>query len=294
MSTRNEAYNPLLKNVTDSDKLNAVSEGAECLYFRLIAQSDDAGRYSADPAWVLARLFTIRMGHGLTAKSIADRLEELWKVDLIRFYHINDKRYLEMVNVFKTMRKDVKTKLVYPQPVTEPVTHPLRTRAEHVTLEPEPDLEPELTLDPEPEPGNPSASQPDLSKPPALDVAGGAHRVFEHYRARFPKRFPRVHSGLPEWKKIRDRFRDGFTVENLCDAIDGCLRSPFHQGENDKQKCYDSLELIVRDAKHVHDFMATPARAGPVVGAKTRMAKSAAQSLVDREFGASEVIDASG
>lgn len=135
----------------------------------------------------------------------------------------------------------------------------------------------------EPDRTQPPAA-PSPSKPPAIDRSEDVRRVFEHYRARFPKKFPKVHSGLPEWRKILDRFRDGYSVDDLCDAIDGCMRSPWHQGQNDRRKPFNHLELIVRDAKHVDDFRAIPARAGPVLNQKNFMTLTAIESAVAREF----------
>ena len=37
-------------------------------------------------------------------------------------------------------------------------------------------------------------------------------------------------------------------------AIDGCRRSPFHQGENDTGQRYVDLELILRSAAHIERF----------------------------------------
>jgi len=300
MSTRNESYNPLLKSYVDSEKVNAVSEGAENLYVRLIAQSDDEGRYSAEPKWVLAKLYTHRMLNGLEASEVERRIDELWAVDLIRLYEVEGKKFLQLVNVFRTHRSDVKRKLVYPKPLTEPVTHALRTRnghvtdplrtrdgllPGHVTLEQDLTLTPALEQAPTPEPDQaPEVPTEPLSKPAAVDRADEVRRVFEHYRAFHPRRFPKPVATLKEWKLIRSRLTEGSTVEDLCDAIDGCMRSPWHQGENDRQKVFDSLELIVRDAKHVHDFMAVPARAGPVLSDKTRKNIQARDNVLDRLF----------
>lgn len=298
MSTRNESYNPLLKSYVDSEKVNSVSEGAENLYVRLIAQSDDAGRYSADPQWVLAKLYTQRMFAGLTVAEVASRLVELEQIDLLRFYEVGGKRFLQLVNVFRTHRKDVKRKLVWPEPLSEPVTdplrtrnghvtHPLRTRDEHVTLEPDLTLTPDQAQEPAPTPEPdqaPEVPTEPLSKPSAIDRADEVRRVFDHYRASFPKRFPRPNSSLKEWKLIRARLAEGSTVDDLCDAIDGMMRSPWHQGHNDRQKAFDSLELVVRDAKHVHDFQAIPARAGPVLSDKTRKSIQARDNVLDRLF----------
>lgn len=60
---------------------------------------------------------------------------------------------------------------------------------------------------------------------------------------------------------IRERLADGYEVEHLRLAIEGCALSPFHQGHNDRRTVYDSVTLILRDADHVDRFMEIAARA---------------------------------
>lgn len=134
---RNGSYNPLLKSYPDSDRVNAVSEGAEVLYCRLIAASDDAGRYYGDANWVLSKLFTARSIAGtVTAEDMESRLRELERaeVGLIRRYRVSGMTYLEMPNVYKTLRTDVKRDVRFPDPPevveSSDVTDPGRTRNE--------------------------------------------------------------------------------------------------------------------------------------------------------------------
>jgi hypothetical protein len=56
-------------------------------------------------------------------------------------------------------------------------------------------------------------------------------------------------------RTISARLRDGYTVEVLKQAIDGCKRSSFHMGENDRNTVYDSLDLILRNAEKVDGFV---------------------------------------
>jgi hypothetical protein len=56
-------------------------------------------------------------------------------------------------------------------------------------------------------------------------------------------------------QKIRARLAEGFEVNDLKLAIEGCSKSPFHQGENNHSKVFDDIELICRDAAHVERFM---------------------------------------
>lgn len=51
------------------------------------------------------------------------------------------------------------------------------------------------------------------------------------------------------------RVRDGYSEEDLKLAAFGCVSSRWHQGENDAQRIYDSVELIYRGADKVDQFM---------------------------------------
>lgn len=76
--------------------------------------------------------------------------------------------------------------------------------------------------------------------------------VWAHYKTHRPK--ARVLSDAVR-KKIRGHLKDGFTVADLCLAIDGNYRSPHHCGQNDTQTEYHGLELIVRSSEKVSMFI---------------------------------------
>lgn len=77
--------------------------------------------------------------------------------------------------------------------------------------------------------------------------------VFEHWKETMGHRFPALDQART--KAIRGRLTDGYSVEALCLAIDGCRASAWHMGENDRGLIYDSLTLILRDADHVDKFI---------------------------------------
>lgn len=54
---------------------------------------------------------------------------------------------------------------------------------------------------------------------------------------------------------------ENWTVVELCRAIDGCHQSAYHCGQNERGQKYQSLELIVRDSKHVTSFLEHSERA---------------------------------
>lgn len=54
---------------------------------------------------------------------------------------------------------------------------------------------------------------------------------------------------------VKARLKDGFTVDEIKLAIDGCKLSPHHQGLNDRQTVYDDLELICRKPSQIEKFI---------------------------------------
>lgn len=104
--------------------------------------------------------------------------------------------------------------------------------------------------------------------------------VFAHYRTHHPKSFPDPKSDSPEWKKIRARLRDGHTVEEICGAIDGNHRSPWHCGENDHGREYHALELIVRNGDKVNQFLSIP-NGQPVLSVRTKRIGQAAENFIN-------------
>ena len=100
-----------------SKKINAVSEGAENLYYRIYVNTDDYGRYHADPEILKGQIYTRRK---ISKTIIEKRLNELWNVGLINLYKNNGEMYLEIVDFEKhqTFRSDVKKRAEYPDPET--------------------------------------------------------------------------------------------------------------------------------------------------------------------------------
>ncbi len=45
-----------------------------------------------------------------------------------------------------------------------------------------------------------------------------------------------------------------FDIATVKDAIRGCALSPWHMGQNPNGTVYNSLELILRDSKHIEMF----------------------------------------
>ena len=88
-------------------------------------------------------------------------------------------------------------------------------------------------------------------------------QVFEHWKTIMGHERARL--DMARARVIKQRFRDGYTLEDLCLAIDGCAASAFHMGENDRGQVYDSVTLILRDADHVDKFIRAGERAHQMI-----------------------------
>lgn len=108
-------------------------------------------------------------------------------------------------------------------------------------------------------------------------------KVFAHYRTLHPRSFPSPVSTGKEWRLIQARLREGNTVEDLCKAIDGYHRSPFHLGENDRNRQYLGLDLLMRDGTHVEEGMRLCDAAGsPVMSVREMRSQRAGEGFVEK------------
>lgn len=78
--------------------------------------------------------------------------------------------------------------------------------------------------------------------------------VFDYWKTAL--NHPRAILDSKRQRLIKARLDEGFSVDDLKAAIDGCKASPFHMGENDRHKVFDGLDLIFRDASHIENFIA--------------------------------------
>ena len=81
--------------------------------------------------------------------------------------------------------------------------------------------------------------------------------VYAHYRGYHLRCAPTLRSNSLEYQRIKDRLKEGYTVEDLKTAVDGCHVSEFHNGDNEKGQSYHALTLIFRSASHVQRFLET-------------------------------------
>jgi len=131
-----DPWNPLRKSYPESEKVNAVSLGAETLFTRLLAQCDDNANYYGSPSLVAAYLYGHRLDNGSASiAKVKGWIGELCDMGLTQNYRVNEKEYLHVIKCKKSLRGDIKADVRFPQVkqsqgCTESVTNPARTRNE--------------------------------------------------------------------------------------------------------------------------------------------------------------------
>lgn len=76
--------------------------------------------------------------------------------------------------------------------------------------------------------------------------------VFDHWRSVMAS--PRSKLDDKRRKVIRAALKN-YSAEDLIAAIDGCRASPWHMGQNDRRQKYNGLDLILRNAEKIDQFM---------------------------------------
>jgi hypothetical protein len=92
------------------------------------------------------------------------------------------------------------------------------------------------------------------------DRSDEVRAVFDRYREYHPRAHRNPKSSSKEWKRIVDRLGEGYSVQDLCDAIDGMHRTPHNLGMNERNQQYLALELCMRTGDHVTRFGEARAR----------------------------------
>jgi len=64
--------------------------------------------------------------------------------------------------------------------------------------------------------------------------------------------------------KIKARLAEGYTVDQIKQAIEGCAKSAYHMGQNDTGTVYDDLDLICRSGSKIEHFAENVAKVVPV------------------------------
>lgn len=91
------------------------------------------------------------------------------------------------------------------------------------------------------------------TKVKALSAKADSVAVFDYWKQVMDS--PKSNLDRKRKAAIEARLRDGFSVEDLKAAINGCRKTPHNMGDNDRGQKFNDIELICRNAPNVERFM---------------------------------------
>jgi uncharacterized protein YdaU (DUF1376 family) len=105
----------------------------------------------------------------------------------------------------------------------------------------------------EPSPSPVTKEDTDVAQSAPVAASGDVALVFEFWKTTMKS--PRSQLDPKRAKLIKAALKTGYTTEQLCDAITGCAKSPFHMGDNDRRAKFNGLDLILRNAEKIDQFI---------------------------------------
>jgi hypothetical protein len=99
------------ESICRSEEIDKLSSFEESLFYRLIVNVDDFGRFDGRTSIIRAACFPLK---DVTNKTVGNALDKLAEVGLIKFYNVDGKPYLELVTWGKHQRLR-ETKPKYPE-----------------------------------------------------------------------------------------------------------------------------------------------------------------------------------
>ena len=106
----------------------------------------------------------------------------------------------------------------------------------------------------------------DDEKRPTLTLVGEANekKVSEKHREDVQDVFyhwvremhtPKSKLDDKRYRRISEKLKEGYTIDELKQAITGCSLTPWNMGENPRGKKYNQLQTILKDADQIERFI---------------------------------------
>jgi hypothetical protein len=91
---------------------------------------------------------------------------------------------------------------------------------------------------------------------------------------------------------IQNALSMGYTAQQLCQAIDGCSRTPHNMGKNEQGQRYDGLHIIFRDADQIERFIRNfyrPPQSQKIGGEREQASIKNLQNWLDKKTKTQEI-----
>lgn len=263
-----------------SESMGNVSRDARLTFIQLWTLADDEGRLRGNSRMLASLLFPYddgEDGHALTtAKDVEQWLVELEREGCILRYQIDGAAYVQICNWLIHQKIDKPSKSKIP-PFDE--SSPVLAKPREVSSE-------EGIKDQGKEGKGEDQLVERRGASPDRDVV---QEIFAYWQKVMEA--PRAQLDDKRTKAIKTALKL-YDPRQVCEAIQGCSRSAWHMGENDRGQKYNGLNLILRSADHIDKFieMASKQTTGPET-IEERNARILAEWMAGDATAAPNVID---
>ena len=86
-----------------------------------------------------------------------------------------------------------------------------------------------------------------------ISISRAIEIIFEHWKTTMGYPYAKLDSMRKNY--ISGALQMGYTVQELCNAITGCSRTPHNMGINDQRQCYNGIHIIFGDADKIDRFI---------------------------------------
>jgi hypothetical protein len=207
-----------------SESMGRVTREARLLFIQLWTLCDDEGRSRGDARLIKGLLYPY---DELKISQVEGWLDELEREGCLICYEHEGSRYFAICNWLNHQKIDrpSKSKIPGPQKSSRILANVREASSEDLRIKDQGSRTKEGTKD-----------------------QGAIAIVFEHWQSVHNHPDSRLSDAR---KKIINAALKDYTADQLCESISGYKLSPFHQGQNERGQVYDSIELMLKDAKRI-------------------------------------------
>lgn len=225
----------LKPTIWESEQVAELPAEVQILFIGLITQADDEGRQKGSPQLVRSKIFPYA---DYSLQRIREWLRKLVEADLIHWYTVDGREFIELPTWEKHQRVSHPTKSALPS----------HSEADSADAPEDSGIIPERPRrEGKGKEGN-KETAPSTDKPPTP-----GRQVFDAWVEATGKNAKAVKFSKERQALLNRRLKD-WPLEDLLDAVKGWRHSPHHRGENERQTVYNDLELLLRNAKNIERF----------------------------------------
>lgn len=203
--------NRVIRDWTDSERVDLLSFQAEVLFIRLMMKADDYGSYHANPKLINSFCFPLK---NIRETDISRWLQELASVGLIVLYTAENKQFLQIINFGQRLRQ---MKPKFPQISENELNNIMSANGQQPAVNCPHETETESETESEP---------PNPQKGNEIDF----DKLLKLINDKTKREFKMINDSVKA--KFKARIKDGYTKEDILNTINNASKDTFHIEKN--------------------------------------------------------------